>query len=91
MNVSTIPKPMLPGTPRCSPFAGRKENMKSKLIHQRWVQLAALALPLLFSARTHAQFIAFNDHAPGAIGVTTHSNATTWNIFGNSQIGRAHV
>ena len=31
-----------------------------------------------------AKFIAFNDHAPGVIGVTTHSNASSWNLFGNS-------
>jgi hypothetical protein len=28
--------------------------------------------------------VAFNDHAPGTIGVTTSSNATTWNIMGNA-------
>ncbi|HEY5911434.1 MAG TPA: immunoglobulin domain-containing protein, partial [Verrucomicrobiae bacterium] len=28
--------------------------------------------------------MAFNDHAPGTIGLTTHPNATTWNIFGNA-------
>jgi hypothetical protein len=34
-------------------------------------------LPLL----VQGQFVAFNDHAPGVIGVTTSSNATTWDIF----------
>ena len=84
MNVSTVPKPMRPVTPRFSPFAARKEKMKSRLLQPRWLQLAALVWPLLFSSLAHAQFVAFNDHAPGTIGVTTHSNATTWNIFGNA-------
>ncbi len=43
-----------------------------------------LAGACLFALSASAQFVAFNDHAPGVIGVTTHSNATTWNIFGNS-------
>ena len=30
-----------------------------------------------------AQFVAFNDHAPGAFGVTTDLNTTFWNILGN--------
>ena len=38
---------------------------------------------LLAPALTQGQFVAFNDHAPGTIGVTTSSNATTWNIMGN--------
>ena len=47
--------------------------------------LACLPLASLFlSEAANGQFVAFNDHAPGTIGVTTHSNATTWNIFGNS-------
>jgi hypothetical protein len=40
-------------------------------------------LLLLLAWNSAAQFVAYNDHAPGMIGVTTHSNATTWNIFGN--------
>src|SRR5207247_8585872 len=46
-------------------------------------RLLLLGLLLGMSA-ARGQFVAFNDHAPGTIGVTTHSNATTWNIFGNS-------
>jgi hypothetical protein len=52
---------------------------------------AFLVVPLWFmlfwlfaGEAAKGQFVAFNDHAPGTIGVTTHSNATTWNIFGNS-------
>ena len=36
---------------------------------------------LLTSGGARAQFVAFNDHAPG---IGTHPNATTWNIFGNA-------
>ena len=45
---------------------------------------AAALLLLLAVGVAQAQFIAFNDHAPGTIGVTTSSNATTWNIMGNA-------
>src|SRR5437660_6931137 len=38
-------------------------------------------LMLLTSGGARAQFVAFNDHAPG---IGTHPNATTWNIFGNA-------
>ena len=58
--------------------------MKDKLNHRPWVRIAALAVSLAIPRGSHAQFVAFNDHAPGTVGVTTHSNATTWNIFGNS-------
>ena len=46
--------------------------------------ITTLAAICFVCNRADAQFVAFNDHAPGIIGVTTHSNATTWNIFGNS-------
>ena len=62
----------------------QKNNMKLKRIPHRWTWMAALAFPLWFAGPGRAQFVAFNDHAPGAIGVTTSSNATTWNIFGNN-------
>ena len=58
--------------------------MKPKLLPSLWLQPACLVWALLLSGPAQAQFIAFNDHAPGTIGVTTSSNATTWNIFGNS-------
>ncbi|HWH70954.1 MAG TPA: hypothetical protein VNT26_16315, partial [Candidatus Sulfotelmatobacter sp.] len=38
----------------------------------------------LMAGLARGQFVAFNDHAPGTIGVTTHSNATTWNILRSS-------
>ena len=38
---------------------------------------------ILACTLAHGQFVAFNDHASGTIGVTTHPNATTWNVFGN--------
>lgn len=50
---------------------------------RRPARLAVFLMPLFACAFARAQFVAFNDHAPGTIGVTTHSNATTWNIFGN--------
>ncbi len=40
--------------------------------------------PLLGGEIAQAQFVAFNDHAPGTIGSTTSSNATTYNIFGRA-------
>ena len=43
-----------------------------------------LVLPLLADGVAQGQFVAFNDHAPGVIGITTASNATTWNILGNA-------
>src|SRR4029078_11015304 len=49
----------------------------------RGVHIVVLVLFVLGSARLQAQFVAFNDHGPGVVGVTTHTNATTWNIFGN--------
>jgi len=58
--------------------------MKLELLHRRWIQLPVLTWALLFPGLAGAQFVAFNDHAPGTIGLTTASNATTWNILGNS-------
>lgn len=40
-------------------------------------------ISLFWLQPAYPQFIAFNGHAPGVMGVTTSSNATTWNIFGN--------
>src|SRR5437870_209047 len=40
-------------------------------------RLAAVAW-LVFGGATQAQFVAFNDHAPGS---GTHSNATTWDCL----------
>lgn len=39
---------------------------------------------MVFHLGAEAQFVSYNDHAPGTIGVTTSSNATTWNILGNA-------
>lgn len=41
---------------------------------------SALVATILFGV-AHAQFVAFNDHAPGP---GTSTNATTWDIFGNA-------
>ncbi|HWV99717.1 MAG TPA: lamin tail domain-containing protein [Candidatus Acidoferrum sp.] len=59
------------------------QNKKSSPLG-RLLQGSTLLLPLLAPAIARSQFVAFNDHAPGTIGVTTSSNATTYNIFGRA-------
>jgi hypothetical protein len=51
----------------------------------RLSRLVLCLLPFLLTGpAARSQFVAFNDHAPGTIGVSTHPHATTWNILGNA-------
>src|ERR1017187_8792453 len=61
------------------PFC-RFHSGAASLIKRRRINPPIL-LFLLAAGVAHAQFVAFNDHAPGA---GTAANTTTWNIFGNS-------
>ncbi len=47
----------------------------------RVAQVGIVVFWLISVSAARSQFVAFNDHAPGVIGVTTSSNATTWDIF----------
>ncbi|MEO8428379.1 MAG: lamin tail domain-containing protein, partial [Verrucomicrobiota bacterium] len=51
--------------------------------YRRILQLAGLAFlpPILTAVNAPAQFVAYNDHAPGA---GTAPNTTTWNVFGET-------
>ncbi len=52
---------------------------------------ALLLASLWWCGPVRGQFVAFNDHGPGVIGDTTHTNATTWNIFDNPPGATGHL